>query len=39
LIDVDFDRLRALTEESRHYLFKAVGFDGNQLAESFSLKG
>ncbi len=38
LLDVDLDRVRALTEESRHYLFKAVGFSGDMLAESFHLK-
>jgi cytosine/adenosine deaminase-related metal-dependent hydrolase len=37
LVDVDFDRVRAMTEESRRYLFEAVGFDGNPLAERFSL--
>jgi 5-methylthioadenosine/S-adenosylhomocysteine deaminase len=39
LVGVDFDRIRALTEESRSYLFKAVGFEGNPFAEAFSLKG
>ncbi len=38
LVDVDFDRVRALTEASRHYLFEAVGFDADSLAESFRLR-
>ncbi len=36
---VNFDALRELTESSRRYLFKAVGFQANDLAEHFELKG
>jgi 5-methylthioadenosine/S-adenosylhomocysteine deaminase len=38
LLDLDMMRLRDATEESRNYLFKAVGFEHNDLAEKFSLK-
>lgn len=38
LVGVDFDKIRRLTEESRAYLFRSVGFDGDGLAESFRLR-
>lgn len=38
LVGVDFERIRALTNESRHYLFDAVGFNADGLAESFQLR-
>ncbi len=39
LVGVDMDLVRAKTEESRSYLFKAIGFEGDHLAEQFKLKG
>ncbi|WP_244788313.1 amidohydrolase family protein [Cupriavidus pauculus] len=37
LVGVDFERLRRDTEESRRYLFDAVGFRSNPFADSFEL--
>ena len=37
MVGVDFDRLKAYTNESRRYLFDAVGFHGDALAEEFKL--
>lgn len=38
LLDLDMARLRAATEESRDYLFKAVGFKADTFAEKFALQ-
>jgi cytosine/adenosine deaminase-related metal-dependent hydrolase len=38
LLGLDMARLVAATEESRDYLFNAIGFDGDDLAEQFALR-
>lgn len=38
LLDLDMARLRVATEESRSYLFKAIGFEQDDFAEKFVLK-
>jgi cytosine/adenosine deaminase-related metal-dependent hydrolase len=37
VVGVDMAALEAATEESRHYLFAAAGFDAQPFAESFAL--
>jgi cytosine/adenosine deaminase-related metal-dependent hydrolase len=38
LLDLDMARLRTATEESRDYLFNAVGFRDDTFAQTFALK-